>query len=342
MRFSKKNTHRQDNYHYGKARERSFRLLKTMFVLMFLAFAIPSSVIAIQTQADQDITMALGSTGGATLATGMTMASIGDIDDVTDKYTQGNNIAMEIKLVETSQIDNTASWPYPNVSREVSDIPMKDGEVPHTFNGHNTPKYIASGELGDYTIDPTKSIDLVLGDTYRDQVLNFTEEKGGGKFIVFFRRVESSQWYILGTYDKPMRLKSYEVKNDDASVAVFKFENKSLRQYYKYTGSLQTEGATAIATDSTALVVGTSGKYETANDNASAKILATVSGIAPADVGRYITVYGIGGTYPHTIEDDADIFILKNDETWTGNAGSTIQFQILDTGTLVEIDRIQT
>lgn len=342
FRKSKKYTHQQKAYRSKQDSMRKFRLMKTMFVLMFLAFALPSTVIAIDTQNEQDITFALGSgAGGATLAGGMTMAAIGDIDDVSDKHTVGENIVMEIKLVETTQVDNTAPWPYPNASREVSDIPMKAGEVPTTFYCHNTPKYLGSFELGDYTVDATKGLDFVLGDSYRDKVLNFYEEKPGAKFIVFFRRVEESQWYMMGTYDKPMRLKSGEIKNDDASVGVFKFANKSIRQFYKYTGSLQTAGATAIAADATELTVGSSDKYETANDNTAARILATVSGIAPADKGRTITIYGTGGADPHTIADN-DVFILVDNETWTGNPGSRITFRIMDTGTLSEIDRVQT
>lgn len=337
----KKNTRRQNQVHAERIHEHKFKIIKTMFVFAFLAFAIPSTVIALQTQNEQDISTALATGGGAGATYALTFAAIGNIDDPTDKYTQGNRIAWEVHLVHIDQIDNTVAWPYPNAAREVADIPLKAGEYPLQFACHNNPKYNATGEKGDYTIDPTKMFDLVLGDTFKNQVLNFVEEFGGGKFIVFFREVETADQYILGTYDKPMFFQNYELKNDDASVALCKFQNKSIRQYYKYVGSLQSVAATAIATDATELVVGTSGKYETANDNTVPSVLATVSGIAPADEDRTLTIYGTGGANPHTIADN-DVFILKNNATWTGNAGSRITFRIMDTGTLSEISRVQT
>lgn len=337
----KKNTRRQNQVHAERIHEHKFKLIKTMFVFAFLAFAIPSTVIALQTQNDQDISTALATGGGAGVTYALTFAAVGNIDDPTDKYTQGNRIAWEVKLVYVDQIDTSVAWPYPNAAREVADIPLLAGEYAQVFKCHKNPMYNATGEKGDYTIDPTKTFDLVLGDTFKNQVLNFVEEFGGGKFIVFFREVETSDWYILGTYDKPMYFQSYELKNDDASVALVKFQNKSIRQYYKYVGALQTVAATAIATDATNLVVGTSAKYETANDNTAPSAIATVSGISPADVNRTITIYGTGGANAHTIADN-NVFILANNTTWTGNAGSRITFRILDTGTLVEIERVQT
>lgn len=341
MRFSKKYTHRQKEYHDDCIREHKFKLMKTLFVLVFLAFAIPSSIFALQTESEQDITIALATTTGAGATYAMSFIAIGNIDDPTDKYTQGQRIAWEIHLIYIDQIDNTVAWPYPNAAREVADIPLKVGEFPLQFACHSNPLYNATGEKGDHTIDPTKMFDVVLGDTFKNQVLNFVEDYAGGKFIVFFREVETADQYILGTYDKPMFFQNYELKNDDASVALVKFQNKAIRQYHKYVGSLQAVAATDIAQDATDLVVGTSAKYNTANDNTVPTALATVSGIAPADENRTITIYGTGGGDPHTIADNT-VFILKNDTTWTGNAGSRITFRIMDTGTLAEIERVQT
>lgn len=310
-----------------------------LYALIFSVFAVSAAVS--YAKGDDKSGTVLVLTGVASVKYALTFVAVGNIDDPTDKFTQGMRIAWEVKLIHTDQIDNTAPWPYPDVNREVADIPLLAGQYPLTFKCHNNPKYNATGEKGDYTIDPTKTFDLVLGDTFKNQVLDFVENFAGGKFIVFFREVETSDWYILGTYDKPMYFQSYELKNDDASVALCKFQNKSLRQYYKYIGSLQTAGATAIATNATELVIADSAKYETANDNTVAvKTLATVSGIAPVDYGRTITIYGTGGTYVHNIVDNA-VFVLVNGTTWNGTAGSRITFRIVDTATLVELERVQ-
>lgn len=317
-----------------------FKKMLLLWALVFSVFAVNAAVSYVQGDKDAGIVSLLTGAGSAQFAMSMAFANVGDIDDQSDLYTQGTNIAWEIKLVHTSQIDRTVEWPYPDDNRQVADIPLLDGQYPLTFGCHNNPTYNATGEKGDYTIDPTKTMDFVLANTYRNQVLNFCENFAGGKFIVFFRKVETSTWYILGTYDKPMNFKSYEIKNDDASVALCKFENKSVRQFYEYIGSLDSEAGITLTADATNLAIESNAKYYTNSANTAATVLATVSSIAPADVDRNITIYGGGGTYPTTIADNT-AFILKGDETWTGTSGSRITFKILDTGTLVEQERIQ-
>ena len=63
---------------------------------------------------------------GGSLA--MAMMTIGDVDDVSDRMTHGSNIAYKLYLIDISQIDDTKAFPMPNSSREVSTIPMKDGQ----------------------------------------------------------------------------------------------------------------------------------------------------------------------------------------------------------------------
>jgi hypothetical protein len=334
----KKLNHKQLAYSARKVLTSKLKKMLLLYALVFGVFAVSSAVSFVQGDNESGTVFILT---GATAAKLATFISIGHIDDPTDKYTQGNRIAWEVYLVHTDQIDTSVQWPYPNASREVADIPLLAGQYPLSFKCHSNPKYNATGEKGDYTIDPTKTFDLVLGDTFKNQVLNLIEDYAGGKYIIFFREVETSQKYILGTYDKPMYFQSYELKNDDASVALIKFQNKSIRQYYKYVGSIQTAAPTEIADDATALTVGTSDKYNTANGNTvSIKTIATVTGIAPVDYQRTITIYGTGGTYPHAIANST-VFILKNEETWTGTAGSRITLRIVDSDTLVEIERVQ-
>lgn len=67
----------------------------------------------------------------------------------------------------------------------------------------------------------------------RDQLLTFIEEHAGGKFIIIFKEVGEDQWYILGNYDRPMVLSSYESKNDkDGRYVTFTFKRTSIDQYY--------------------------------------------------------------------------------------------------------------
>lgn len=273
----------------------------------------------------------------------MSMAAIGNIDDDSDWNSQAGQWAYEFKLIETSQVDPDVAFPFPNASREVADISLLAGEVPHRFISHTRPTYSGTGELNDYTIDPNKEIQIALANAYRDKVLDFVEQKSGAKFILFFRRIETTQWYMIGTQDQPLRFSSYEIKGDnEASVAICKFSHKSIRQYYKYVGALSDAAADVIAADVTNLAITDNDRYQL-SANTVPTAIATVSGLAAADYGRTITIYGSGGANASTIADNA-VFTLIDGTTWTGNAGSKISFRIVDSGSLVEINgsRVQT
>ncbi len=315
------------------------KLYQKFTALTLLIIAVPAVLFAFVDPAS--IPAAIGITGGSTLA--LTMAAIGNIDDDSDYNSQGGPIAYEFRLVEASQINTSVNFPQPNASRELADITLNAGEVPHSFQSHSRPTYSGTGELNDYTIDPNKDISIALANIFRDKVLDFCEQKSGAKFILFFRKIEETQWYVVGSLDQPLRFSKYEIKGDaDASVAVCNFTHKSIRQFYKYTGALSAASATVIAADATNLGVTSNDRYQL-TDNTGATAIATVSGIAASDHGRLITVYGSGGSHPSTIQDNA-VFTLAGGATWTGNAGSKISFRILDNTTLVEVlgSRVQT
>ncbi len=310
-------------------------------LLLVVLFVAPAVVSAVQSGANID-EIALIGTGGTSLAFALGMGAIGNVEDVTDLETVGAQIAMDVRIIDLSQIDTSQAFPMPNASREVGTIPMKSGQYMTKFESHNDPTYTATGEKSDYTIDPTKEFGMVLGGTFRDQILNYVENKAGQKCIILFRRIESTQWYMIGTYDKPMIFSGYEFKNDnDAAVAVCKYTNKTIRQFYKYTGSIVTQNPVTVAADATTLAIASDNERYQLSDNTGATVINAISGVAAADVGRTITVYGSGGSNPATIADSST-FVLANGATWTGNSGSQISFRILDTGTLVETERVQT
>lgn len=306
-----------------------------LFILMFALFTV-TAAFTVDKASDMG-KVATTMAGGSTLAG---MAAIGSIDDQTDAYTQGNSIAYEVGLVAHEQIDNTVAFPQPNASREVGAVALKVGEVAHKFNAHNIPSYNAKLTKGDNTVDPSKEFNIVMANIMRDSILNFSEQYCGGKFLVFWREVDQTQWYMIGSYDKPVTLDDIELKKDDANVAIFKFGHKSIKQFYK-AATPSWAAPVTVAADATNLAISSASVYQL-TDNTAAKAIVTISGLATADIGRYITVYGSGGTYPSTIPDTAGIFVLANGTTWTGNAGSRITLHVLDTGTVTEVERYQT
>jgi hypothetical protein len=312
--------------------------LKFFLCLMFL-FASVATVSAITSPQDAKVSTEV--VIGTTMAS---MMAIGSIDDVADKEVAGESIAYKVWLIETKQLDGSRSFPIPNGSREVSSLPMLEGEYMHYFEAHDIPTYTSSGEKGDLTISSTNIFTIIMGGV-RDQLLNYIEEKAGCKFIIIFQECESNNRYILGNPCKPMVLKSFNLKNDKENRSVtFTFENKSIKQYHKYVGDIVVKDAVTLAAGTTALAVQPGvNTYKVPNGSSATYAIATVSGLTASDKGRTITLVGTGTDKAATVADNT-AFVLEDGATWTAKAGSQISFRVLDATTLVEIQgsRVQT
>lgn len=330
-------------FSYMADQKRAFKARQALhlkfFLCLMLLFASVATVSAITSPEDAKVSTEV--VIGTTMAS---MMAIGSIDDVADKEVAGESIAYKVWLIETKQLDGARQFPIPNANREVSSLPMLDGEYMHYFEAHDIPTYTSSGEKGDLTISSTNIFAIIMGGV-RDQLLNFIEEKAGCKFIIIFQECESNNRFILGNPCKPMVLKSFNLKNDKENRSVtFTFENKSIKQYHKFVGDIVVKDAVTIATGATALTIQPGVNTYKVPDGASATYaLSTVSGLTASDKGRTITLVGIGSSKAATVSDNT-AFVLEDGATWTAKAGSQISFRVLDATTLVEIQgsRIQT
>lgn len=326
------NPYRKGNQYARNMQVRFFLSLAIILALVFLAGIFTDPL---------HVTECTSGLFGTTMAS---MMLIGDVDDVSDRLTHGSNIAYKVYIVNTKQVNPNVKFPKPNANREVSTIPMLAGQYMKYFEAHDIPTYIASGEKGDITTTGTNQFIAIMGGM-RDQLLNYIEEHAGDKFIIIFHEIGDDNWYILGNYDRPMILKSYEAKNDkDGRYVTFTFERTSIDQYYKYVGDIVRAPATRHAADGKTLnIVSTSNMYEIPNGSAATYAINAVSGLSANDKGRYITLIGTGAGNAATIADGGT-FILEDSATWTAKSGSSITFRVLDPSTLIEIpgSRIQT
>lgn len=328
---------------YIAGQKRAFKARRALqlkfFLCLMLLFASVSTISAITSPDDAKVSTEI--VVGTTMAS---MMAIGSIDDVADKEVAGESIAYKVWLIETKQLDGSRSFPIPNASREVSSLPMLDGEYMHYFEAHDIPTYTSSGEKGDLTISSTNTLTIIMGGV-RDQLLKFIEEKAGCKFLIIFQECESNNRFILGNPCKPMVLKSFNLKNDKENRSVtFTFENKSIKQYHKYVGDIIVKDAVTITAGATALATQPGvNTYKIPNGSSATYALATVSGLTASDKGRTITLVGTGSDKAATVADNTS-FVLEDGATWTAKAGSQISFRVLDSTTLVEIQgsRVQT
>ncbi|MDD2981482.1 MAG: hypothetical protein PHN80_16145 [Hespellia sp.] len=327
------------NKYSDKGVKAAFKL-QQKFLLTILLLAAVVFTLAILTEPGHAIgsVIGLGSTSFAS------MAFLTNVGDQGDKHTTGKNIAALVYLIPIKQVDTSQPFPVPNSAREVSTIPMKEGEYMTYFEAHTPPTFLGNAEKGDITTTGTNTFSIVMAGN-RDDLLNFAEEYAGDAFIILFKEVESSQWYILGSYERPVRLKSFENKNDnDGRYISFTFNRDSVKQYYKYTGSLVTIAPATHTAGATALAI-TSGQgvYSIPNGSSATYAIATVTGLTDNDKGRVITLLGTGTDKAATIADNT-AFVLEDGATWTAKAGSRISFRVLDPATLIEVQgsRVQT
>lgn len=323
---------------YRTDQKRAFDHMKSLYFLLSLVVFI---IALVGLFASPDSFFGCNIAGGTSLAV---MAVIGSIDDVSDKYTSGSDLAYQVYLVDVSQIDRTKSFPEANANREVASLPMISGEYMHYFEAHTIPEYESSVEKGDITTTGTNTLTIIMGGM-RDKLLDFQEEHTGGKFIVIFKSIQSKGWLILGTLDSPVILKKSESKhNKDGRYITFTFERSSVVQYHHYIGAFVTVPDVVNAVDSVTLAIQAGvDQYQIPAGSAATYAISKVSGITDSDKGRVITLIGTAASNAATIADGA-LFTLIDGATWTAKSGSRISLRILDTNTLVEVDgsRVQT
>ncbi len=306
-------------------------LLVPMLIAMLFAVAIISDAITMEQ------VFTAGSASGVMCAS---MALIGNIGRVSDKFTAGKQIIARVILITLDQIDETVPFPVPNAAREVGTIPLKNGEYMHSFQAiDDSLEDKSSGSKGDITTEVTNEFTFILGG-HRGQIHQFLEDHAGDRFIIIYQMTDRSYW-VVGNDLKPMLLKSFERLNGkDSRSATVTFGNTSFEQPYKYVGAIVTVPPVELAADATSIAFTAAHQYTT-GDNAGATTIATFSGLSASDIGRTVEICGGGGAYPSQIAE-TDGIILRGGETWKGNAGSSIIFQVLDANTLVEVSRVQT
>ena len=309
------------------------RQARNMFMIMFAIFGV---VMLLSALLDHSF-LAIGGSG-LSLAS---MATLGHIDDVSDRDTHGSDISYIIYLVALDQIDRTKVFPQPNANREVAPVPLKPGEIPHYFEAHDIPTFTGTTEKGDITTTGENNFVIIMGGA-RVELYNFIEEFSGGKFILFFKHIKKKEWFILGELERPIILSNTETKDDkDGRYTTLTFKRSSVDLPLVYTGNPGITAAVPVAADATDIAVTpASNTYMIANGTSAAAVITTVSGLSKSDKGRYITLLGAGTDKPATIADGST-FILEDGATWTAKTGASITFRVFDTTTLVEVSRTE-
>jgi len=198
--------------------------------MLFTVLALVALVFILQLVCDPSSAWGLGGTGISMAS----MLTIGSIDDVSDRDTHGSAISYIVYLIAIDQIDKTKPFPQPDKDRIVAQVPLKSTDVPHYFEAHDIPTLTSSSEKGDITTTGSNTFVIIMGGN-RDVIDNFIEEYGGGKFVIIYKHVKDTQWYILGELERPMILNNTETKDDkDGRYTTFTFKRSSVDLPLKY------------------------------------------------------------------------------------------------------------
>lgn len=318
-----------------KVQNARLRTIARMFFCLFALVLIASVGIAAETGSDD-----VG--GGVICASVIGMAAIGNFDEVGEKEKAPNQVSDRIYLVEVNQLDLLNPWTYNEASFAVSSLNLKPGEYMHYAEViSDSFDDVSTGEKGDITVDMTNTITILLGGE-SVQLRKFLQEKAGCRFLIIYEYALTGQKRIMGHPKKAMIFKKFERKNGKEGIyATITFESKAFDQPKNYEGAIILESPATLVADATSFAISGNDRYSTAANNTTDTTLATVSGLAEADWGRIVELNGTGGEFPTRVADNT-VFVLVNGQTWTGKAGSKLVLKVVDSATLVEVDRIQT
>ena len=229
-------------------------------LLVMTILAVVGVLSLLQVIQDPTCAAGMGGTGMSTAA----MLALTMVDDVTDRDTHGSAIAYQVILVPVSSLDRSKAFPQPDATtRVVAALPMKTaskGEaLAYSFEAHDIPTLVSTTEKGDITTTGENNFVIIMGGD-RVEISNFIEQYSGGKFIILFKHVKATQWYILGELERPIILSNTETKDDkDGRYTTFTFKRSSVDLPYLYaedptgavTAEAAVEGGQAVNTAST-------------------------------------------------------------------------------------------
>lgn len=339
----KKLNHKQQAWSRTKVMQARLGLYRNLLIALIIIIAsavIGATAMELPVNWDTVVTVLTGS--GALYAS---MATIGNLPEISDKESSPNQIDMKVWLIAREQIDSNQAFPVPNADRELGSIPLKAGEIPHYFDAiPDTIDETATATKGEIITEFSKTFAFIVAGN-REKHLEFIEDYAGKGFVIIYSIGEDDTKYVVGSAYKPMVLMTADRKGGgkEGKYITFTFQNKHWRQPLLYVGALSTEAPTVVTAGATNLAVTSASQYRL-SDHSSVVTIATVSGIGPSDIGRVIEILAPATDNNSPTISDNSVFVLMDTGTWTAHPGSGISFKILGVATLVEVQgtRVQT
>jgi len=94
---------------------------------------------------------------------------------------------------------------------------------------------VSTTEKGDVTTNGTNTFTMIMGGD-RAALHTFVEEFAGCKFVIMYKHIKDTVWYVLGEPERPMILNNTETKDDnDGRYTTLTFTRNSVYLPLTYT-----------------------------------------------------------------------------------------------------------
>jgi len=334
----KNRNQKQEAWSQNKVHLATRKMMTRFIMLLAIVFIIPAGAIyAMGDKQSGEIAATI------TIASVGLMASIGNINDVGASDKAGKLVKAKMWVISEESYDD--SQPFPSRSgRERGTIPLKAGEYWKYIRAvEDSPEPLSSGEASDGNASIKNTLTFIVGglDDKLQQLLEEGLDKG---FYIIWEICATNSKYLGGNGCKPMKLTKFEGgAGKDRTGYTLTFENQCGELYSLYTGTIQTESPDTVPADETEITLTSNCAYQLTDGSVSAVVITGFDGVTSADVGRIISIYGSGGTYPSTITAAND-FILTDGTTWTASTGKRIDVKIFKDGAssykFIEVGRV--
>ncbi len=334
----KKQNAKQIAWAQNKVQNATRRLLTRFVVILTLIFVLPAGVMfAIGDEKSGEIGAAITITG-----VGL-MASIGNIDDATASDKSGKLVKAKMWIISEESYDDSQPFPARN-NRQRGTIPLKAGEYWKYIKAvEDSLEPLSNGESADGNDKIGNTLTFVVGGL-DDKIQQLLEGGLGKGFYIVWEICATNTKYLGGNGCKAMRLTKFEGgAGKDRTGYTLTFENQCGELYSIYTGTISTEAPDTVAADETEITLTSNCAYQLTDGSVSAVVITGFDGVTSADVGRILSIYGSGGTYPSTITAAND-FILTDGETWTASSGKRLDVKVFKDGAssykFIELSRV--
>jgi hypothetical protein len=295
---------------------------------MLLCLAALLACLSVSSGASFDDVVDALATSGVTTA--LVLAPMTDLEKNDSMSAKPKSVKYRIWVARAKDQVDVENFPRAdNVT--IYTFPLKAGQHWHFLDCR--PQSVVPNSASEGDVAPIFTLTVtadILG--VSKKTLKFLYDNNGEDFFLIWENCVTGDRFLAGSACSPMKMTVTRLGSDDSfNGATLSFASSCPEPYYYYEGNIVRESPQLIAANATTFSLTANPQYQL-GANTAATALASITGVADADVGRIFDILGGGGDNPTTIALGAT-FILQGGVAWSGVSGASITFEVVKTGT---------